>query len=189
MTVEAGATLPIDIRRPTAQLVRLEIYQWMGSVPLLAMFAAVEFPFTPSWPSPWIVAAYAAMFAVALGIDVRRRRREVLRLTEDGLYAGRDDGKKLGWLGQKPMELPWGIIRNVRVVETRWSRKVFIDNTGYTRELLFPVSTWANPDPELDDRVALIRRTWEAERGPLPPPPAPPLFLPTVGPPPTPAGR
>jgi len=27
MTVEAGATLPIDIRRSTAQLVRLEIYQ------------------------------------------------------------------------------------------------------------------------------------------------------------------
>jgi len=174
-----SGTLPIEIRRSTVQLVRLELGQHAWFVPTWALIFLPTGFFQSTWPSPWLVALLIGLLFLTVALDVSRRRKEVVRLTETGLYAGRDDGKKLGWLAPKPIELRWGEIRGFRLTGNRWSNKILVDTTGYTQVLPLPVSTWFNPDRELHDRVDLIRRTWEAERGPLPPPPAPPWFLPT----------
>jgi len=168
-----GTTVPIEIRRSTAQLVRLLIGQYWWVVPTWVVAVAPTALARSEWPNAWFLALSLVLAAAVMASDVPRRRKEVLLLTAHGLYAGRDDGKKLGWLGPRPIQLAWDDIRQIRLTDNRFSRKVIIDTTTFPRLLTFPMSTWFNPDPELEARVELMRRTWETYRGPLPPPPTP----------------
>lgn len=166
-TEEIAQDKVIELRRPTAQIVR-SVLPWMVLAPY---FVVLNFQSFTSIPIRVATVVFWIVIVVQIAVP---QFQFVLRMSEDGIYEGRSNGKKLGLLGPAPLRLAWRDITDIRVVEGWKTRSVDLRTRPYPRMLRYvPRTSVLNPDRSFDEHVALLRSIWLVHRV-LPPPPAPP---------------
>jgi len=157
----------VELRRPTAQIVR-SVLPWVVIVPCWLVLILQN-----TGSTPWRI-AIAVLAVIGIVVNVVPQWQLVLRLSEDGVYEGRANGKKVALLGPGPLRLGWSDISDIRVVEGWKTRSVLLQARPYGQMLRYiPRTSALNPDPTFDERVALLRSVWHEHRV-LPPPPLPP---------------
>lgn len=162
-TNETVQSRVVELRRSPAQILRT-ILPWLL---LASAMVAWNFLSTASMP---LRMATAVLWMVSVVVVAWRERQWVLRMSEDGLYEGRSNGKKVP-LGPAPLRLAWSDIDDIRVVEGGRNRSVYLQTTPHTGTLRYiPRATVLNPDRTFDERVALLQSIWQEHRV-LPPPP------------------
>jgi hypothetical protein len=135
---------------------------------------------TGTFPA-WYPIALGVLLAVGIVRQLVFRTRLVVRLTTDGLFAGRTDGRRMDFGAVRPFVLRWDEITDVREARTAFrTRRVQLPTTTYLRHLPIPRSFVLNPDPDYDAGLELIRRTWLERRGPIAPDPVTPPQTPAT---------